>query len=77
MKNSPGPQSPRLELELKVDFANQTSISNSKCYTDPEPLERAECIWLTLLLPEPPLQIPVAPWSGGCQHNLNAPYKKA
>lgn len=61
MVNSPGPQGSRLEPELMVDFTNQTSISNSKCYTDLETAGRAERTRLTLFLPERPLQIPVAP----------------
>lgn len=74
MKNSPGPQSLNFK-QLKVDFVNQTSISNSKCYTDLETIGRVECKWLTLFLSELPLQIPEAPQ--GCQNNLNALYKKS
>lgn len=69
MKNS---LDPRVQ-GWNQSFANQTSISNSKCYIDPKPLERAECIWLTLFLPEPLLQIPVARWGGA----KITPYKKA
>lgn len=58
-----------------VDFTNQTSISNSKCYPDLEPTGRTECKWLTLFLSELPLQIPVTPW--GCQNKLNALYTKS
>lgn len=59
-----------------VDFANPSSISDSKCYPDLEPTGRTESNKrLTLFLSELPLQIPVAPW--GCQNKLNALYTKS
>lgn len=75
MTNSPGPPRVWVWSSVGVDFTNQTSISNSKCYPDLEPTGRTECKWLTLFLSELPLQIPVTPW--GCQNELNALYTKS
>jgi hypothetical protein len=40
----------KVKTELKVDFVKQTSISDSKCYTDLETTGSVECKWLTLFL---------------------------
>lgn len=71
------PWTPRVRVwsSADVDFANQTPISDSKCYPDLEPTGRTVCQWLTLSLSELTLQIPVAPW--GCQNKLNALYTKS